>query len=96
MSRLRIFNESDATTVITETRDHALIAELLARVKALLRRAELLQAAQANAQTQASSLRNGDLEILPVKRLVQVRGKSMDFTALEFDLLLTPCGQNLS
>ena len=31
MSRLRIFNESDATTVITETRDHALIAELLAR-----------------------------------------------------------------
>jgi len=64
------------------------LAELLARVKALLRRAELLQAAQANAQTQASSLRNGDLEILPVKRLVQVRGKSMDFTALEFDLLL--------
>lgn len=64
------------------------LAELLARVKALLRRSELLQAAQANAQTQAGSMRNGDLEILPVKRLVQVQGKSMDFTALEFDLLL--------
>ena len=31
MSRLRIFNETDASTVITETRDHALITELLAR-----------------------------------------------------------------
>ena len=31
MSRLRIFNDSDAATVITETRDHALIGELLAR-----------------------------------------------------------------
>jgi 1,2-dihydroxy-3-keto-5-methylthiopentene dioxygenase len=31
MSRLRIFDEADASTVITETRDHALIAELLGR-----------------------------------------------------------------
>ncbi len=64
------------------------LAELLARVKALLRRAELLRVAQTSAQNQASALCNGDLEILPVKRQVSVRGKALDFTALEFDLLL--------
>ena len=64
------------------------LAELLARVKALLRRAELLRAAQASAQTPSASIRNGDLEIMPVKRQVWVRGKALDFTALEFDLLL--------
>jgi DNA-binding response OmpR family regulator len=64
------------------------LAELLARVKALLRRAELLRTAQLSAQTQASTLVNGELEILSVKRLVQLRGKAVDFTALEFDLLL--------
>jgi DNA-binding response OmpR family regulator len=68
------------------------LAELLARVKALLRRAEMLRAAQsvsgAAGQINASTLRNGDLEILPVKRQVRVRGASLDFTALEFDLLL--------
>src|SRR5690606_10880416 len=31
MSRLRIFNDADPSTVMTETRDHALIAELLGR-----------------------------------------------------------------
>ncbi len=64
------------------------LAELLARVKALLRRADLLRAAQANAQAQPSALRNGDLEILPFKRQVRCRGDAIDFTALEFDLLL--------
>ncbi len=64
------------------------LAELLARVKALLRRAELLRVAQTSAQNQASALSNGDLEILPVKRQVSVRGQALDFTALEFDLLL--------
>ena len=67
------------------------IAELLARVKALLRRSELLRAAQA-AQSLASdagaSLVNGELEIQPVKRIARVRGVNLDFTALEFDLLL--------
>ncbi|OGB84580.1 MAG: DNA-binding response regulator, partial [Burkholderiales bacterium RIFCSPLOWO2_12_FULL_67_210] len=67
------------------------IAELLARVKALLRRSELLRAAQA-AQSQAADtgawLVNGELEIQPVKRVARVRGVALDFTALEFDLLL--------
>ena len=64
------------------------LAELLARVKALLRRADLLRAAQAHAQAQPGSLRNGALEILPVKRQVRYCGAALDFTALEFDLLL--------
>ncbi len=64
------------------------LAELLARVKALLRRADLMRAAQANAQGAGTVLRNGDLEILPVKRLVRVRGEAIDFTAREFELLL--------
>jgi len=61
-------------------------------VKALLRRADLLRAAQSAANSPASSpgqrLCNGELEILPVKRQVRRRGEILEFTALEFDLLL--------
>ena len=71
------------------------LAELLARVKALLRRAALLAAAQANAQAAglagqkgAAAIHNGELEILPAKRQVRCRGTLIDFTALEFELLL--------
>ena len=72
------------------------LAELLARVKALLRRAALLAAAlvnaHANAQTAgqkgAAAIHNGELEILPAKRQVRCRGELIDFTALEFELLL--------
>ena len=64
------------------------LAELLARVKALLRRADLLRAAQAQAASQPMVVRNGDLEILPAKRQVRYRDALLDFTALEFDLLL--------
>jgi DNA-binding response OmpR family regulator len=66
------------------------LAELLARVKALLRRADLLRAAQAQAQSPAEprTLHNGELEIQPAKRQVRFAGKAIDFTALEFDLLL--------
>ena len=64
------------------------LAELLARVKALLRRADLLRAAHADAQGQSQAIRNGDLEILPSKRQVHYGDAAIDFTALEFDLLL--------
>ena len=64
------------------------LAELLARVKALLRRADLLRAAHADAQGQTQAIRNGDLEILPSKRQVRYGPAAIDFTALEFDLLL--------
>ena len=63
------------------------MAELLARVKALLRRAELLRAAAA-ASAPSASVRNGELEILPVRREARVAGLALEFTALEFDLLL--------
>ena len=62
------------------------LAELLARVKALLRRAEMQRAAPDGAQPRV--LRNGSLEIEPAKRLVRHGGTPVDFTALEFDLLL--------
>ena len=64
------------------------LAELLARVKALLRRADLLRAANAEQQAQTQTIRNGSLEVLPSKRQVRYRGHAIDFTALEFDLLL--------
>ena len=68
------------------------LAELLARVKALLRRAALLAAAQVNAQAAGqkgvAAIHNGELEIMPAKRQVRCRGELIDFTALEFELLL--------
>ena len=66
------------------------MAELLARVKALLRRAEVRDAAQA-ARGAAGSERpivQGDLQIWPTKRTVAVRAQPVELTALEFDLLL--------
>ena len=63
------------------------MAELLARVKALLRRAELLRAAAAT-PAPAQAVRNGEIEILPVRREVRVGGQPVEFTALEFELLL--------
>ncbi len=64
------------------------LAELLARVKALLRRADMQRAAQGLAQGPPVMIRNGNLEIAPVKRSVRYLGAALDFTALEFDLLL--------
>lgn len=64
------------------------LAELLARVKALLRRADLQRAAQQGQAAQTGWVRNGELEILPAKRQVKLRGALIDCTALEFDLLL--------
>ncbi len=63
------------------------MAELLARVKALLRRAELLRAAQAPGAA-TDTLHNGELSVAPARREVQVAGRALEFTALEFDLLL--------
>ncbi len=62
------------------------MAELLARVKALLRRAELLR--QASAPGSGTALVNGEVEILPARREVRVRGRLLELTALEFELLL--------
>jgi DNA-binding response OmpR family regulator len=64
------------------------MAELLARVKALLRRADLLRQAQKQTHGAGSVLRNGELEIQVSRREVHVRGQAVELTALEFDLLL--------
>jgi len=65
------------------------MAELLARVKALLRRAALLRAAQsAGPGSSGPPLRNGELELHPARREVRIgSGKPLELTALEFDLL---------
>jgi DNA-binding response OmpR family regulator len=63
------------------------MAELLARVKALLRRAEMREAAL-TASSGERPLELGDLRIWPAKRTVAVRGAPVELTALEFDLLL--------
>jgi DNA-binding response OmpR family regulator len=64
------------------------MAELLARVKALLRRADLMRQAQSQAQGAGSVLRNGEVEIRVTRREVHVHGQAVDLTALEFELLL--------
>ena len=64
------------------------LAELLARVKALLRRSEMLLAAQQTGAAAAATVRLGEIEISPTRRQVTVRGQAQDFTTLEFDLLL--------
>jgi len=64
------------------------MAELLARVKALLRRAELLRQAQNQQHGAGSSVRNGEIEIAVARREVRARGEPVELTALEFDLLL--------
>ena len=64
------------------------MAELLARVKALLRRAELLRQAQNQQHGAGSSVRNGEIEIAVARREVRARGAPEELTALEFDLLL--------
>ncbi len=64
------------------------LPELLARVKALLRRSELVRRAQAQPAPAGDLLRNGELRISPAKREVSLRGQLLDLTALEFDLLL--------
>ena len=62
------------------------ILELVARVKALFRRMEVLQAAERDAGEAAIHL--ADLSIDPDKRRVVARGEAITLTAKEFDLLL--------
>lgn len=66
------------------------IRELLARVKALFRRMEALRA-PAGSDTPAP-VQSGDLFIDLEKRKVTLKGKAIDLTAKEFDLLLQFAG----
>ena len=62
------------------------IQELVARVKAILRRIELAQSELAQAGD--APIRTATLEIEPERRKVRVRGKPVELTVREFDLLL--------
>lgn len=62
------------------------IRELLARVKAILRRVEELKSGSKDHSP--AVLQIGDLEIDPSKRSATLEGRSIDLTAKEFDLLL--------
>ncbi len=65
------------------------IRELVARVKALLRRAEAMGAnPQQAAGFAGDTLRCGDLQIDSERREVTISGKPVELTAREFDLLL--------
>src|SRR5581483_943193 len=61
--------------------------ELVARVKALLRRVDALSA-KAEEEAPASRLQYGDLLIEVEKRKVTLRGEEVELTVKEFDLLL--------
>lgn len=61
------------------------VRELVARAKAILRRAETRNTSSAN--TGAESLHAGDLFLDQTKRRVTIAGKAIDLTAREFDLL---------
>ena len=59
------------------------VVELVARLRALLRRVDAL----ARAPAAAGAVRVRDLAILPLEREVKLAGKAMDLTPREFDLL---------
>ena len=61
------------------------IRELMARVKALLRRANVNKDAENSVN---EHIVFGELSIYPNKRLVELRGESFDLTSKEFDLLM--------
>src|SRR5262245_12421756 len=60
------------------------VLELIARVRALLRRADAMAR---NAKLDSGSLAFGDLQIDPLAREVQLRGSAIELTPREFDLL---------
>jgi DNA-binding response OmpR family regulator len=61
------------------------VLELIARVKAILRRAEL---ARGSLATNNDEVRAGCVNIDPSTRCATIRGEAVDLTAKEFDLLL--------
>jgi DNA-binding response OmpR family regulator len=62
------------------------ITELLARVKAIFRRIEQID--RDRQKTEMDTIRAGELVIEAEKRNVMLRGRPIDLTAREFDLLL--------
>jgi two-component system alkaline phosphatase synthesis response regulator PhoP len=63
-------------------------AELLARVRALLRRVASAGAGGGEARAGGGTLRFGEVEVSPSNRTVRRGGKSVEMTPKEFDLLV--------
>ena len=63
------------------------VREFIARVKAIFRRVEAMQEETASPEN-ASLIHFGDVEIDRERRKVLLRGKRIDLTAKEFDLLV--------
>lgn len=64
------------------------VRELLARVRAMLRRMEMMkQEAGAGNETSPSVVKAGDIEIDAARHRVSVRGSSIELSPKEFDLL---------
>ena len=61
--------------------------ELQARVKALLRRTDLVSVDSQEPETKLQSLQIGDLEILPDAYVAKKYGEELDLTHREFELL---------
>ena len=64
------------------------LAACAARSRSARRSSALTRASSSASAAEPRVLRNGELEILPAKRQARFRGAAIDFTALEFDLLL--------
>lgn len=64
------------------------VLELQARVKALLRRVDFLHQADVEQTQERGQLRIRDMIIDIPKRAVQIKGRTVELTAKEFDLLL--------
>jgi len=64
------------------------IRELVARVKAQLRRSDAIIASASESSTPSDTIRTGEMEIDVERRHVTIKGKALELTAKEFDLLL--------
>ena len=64
------------------------VRELVARVKALLRRMEAYSATKEAEPDEEPPLKFGGLEIIPTERAVTIDSESIELTAREFDLLV--------
>ncbi len=62
--------------------------EVVARMRALLRRASFTESAPEAAVDEHATIHCGELMLDPLKRRVEKSGKPIELTALEFDLLL--------
>jgi two-component system OmpR family response regulator len=63
------------------------VRELMARVRAMLRRRQMLRQESANVQAGAALIKADSLEMDETRRIVLLKGKALELTPKEFDLL---------